>query len=399
MIENIDSNLLILWPDAPIQAGYTEYNHGLDFCKNYLKYSLQNNNIPFNWHTYSSTYEQTNRNINAKYVLVVKDPLLLINALPLISMMQMIDKGFDAVGPCFNQSRFSTQVSSPTFLPLNTSTYQELSNHFKNNTNLTSHDVHQLDGSCALISIGYFTTHLNFKVNIEEAYYLPATLSTHFGVLKNSFVFTFAGSDDHSRDDLASLVPENSRWILDIGCSYGRLGKTIREKYPNTMIHGIEPNLSKTKVATQYYNEIFNSNIEDFPNSQKYDCIICGDVLEHLLNPGEQLKHISSLLNPSGYLIVSVPNAGHWTMVSDVANGRFEYLPWGISCITHYHWFTEITIIQAIEDSGLKIVTFEQQQIEPSPEGKLFIKNMVELKYGNEQSLLTNEFIIKAIKQ
>ncbi|NOU47314.1 MAG: class I SAM-dependent methyltransferase [Bacteroidales bacterium] len=399
MSKNISPEILILWPETTKQPSYTEYNFGLGFCKNQLNLSLLNNNITFNWHNYSPANEQINVDLNVRFVLIVKDPMVLINALTLISMMQLIDNGFDGVGPCFSNSQFPFQVGSPIFIPFNTSTYLELTDHFKTNMNLATQDVDQLDGICALFSIDYFTSQLNLNVNSKESYYLPATPDSRFGVLKNSYVFTFADSDDQVRHDLIKLVPENCKSLLDIGCSFGSLGKAIHKISPSTIIDGIEPNRLKAKLASQFYNEIFTLGIEEFPSQKKYDCIICGDVLEHLLDPEEQLKHISSFLNTSGYLIVSVPNAGHWTLVADTANGIFEYLPWGLSCITHYHWFTEQTIIKAIEDAGLRIINIERQQTEPSPKGKIFIKNMIESNCGNEQSLLTNEFIIKAIKE
>jgi hypothetical protein len=80
-------------------------------------------------------------------------------------------------------------------------------------------------------------------------------------------------------------------------------------------------------------------------------------------------------------------------------HGKFEYLPWGITCVTHLRWFTESSIRKALEDAGFQIENFERQQIEPTPKGKDFINKMVGLGFGDEQSLLTSEFTIRAIKK
>ena len=106
-----------------------------------------------------------------------------------------------------------------------------------------------------------------------------------------------------------------------------------------------------------------------------------------------------NLLNPDGCLIASLPNAGHWSLVYDQLQGKFEYLPWGITCITHVRWFTEPSIRQALEEVGFLIEKFERQQIEPSPKGKDFVIKMVETGIGDKQSMLTNEFTILAIKR
>jgi hypothetical protein len=114
-------------------------------------------------------------------------------------------------------------------------------------------------------------------------------------------------------------------------------------------------------------------------------------------NPWIQMPKMSEMIKPGGCLIASLPHAGHWSLVKDILKSKFEYLPIGITCITHLRWFTEESLKTALQDSGFRIDVFNCEQIEPSPEGKKFIFNMVKMGYGNEQSLLRNEFAIRAV--
>jgi hypothetical protein len=45
------------------------------------------------------------------------------------------------------------------------------------------------------------------------------------------------------------------------------------------------------------------------------------------------------------------------------------------------------------------IELFERQQVEPTPQGQEFVRTMVEQGLGNEKSLLSNEFLIRAYKR
>ena len=105
------------------------------------------------------------------------------------------------------------------------------------------------------------------------------------------------------------------------------------------------------------------------------------------------------MLNPKGYIVLSVPNAGHWAIVRDLIQGRFQYIPWGPQCITHIRWFTENDIIRALEDAGFSIDLIDRIQPPPTPVGNQFIQDMLDNGYGDREPLLTVEIIIRAQKQ
>ena len=44
---------------------------------------------------------------------------------------------------------------------------------------------------------------------------------------------------------------------------------------------------------------------------QRFDTILCLDVLEHLRNPSAVLAELRSMLAPGGAVLISVPNVTH----------------------------------------------------------------------------------------
>ncbi|MDZ7762766.1 MAG: methyltransferase domain-containing protein [Desulfovermiculus sp.] len=130
-----------------------------------------------------------------------------------------------------------------------------------------------------------------------------------------------------------------------------------------------------------------------------FDLINCGDVLEHLSDPWTILDKFHNLLTDQGRLVLSVPDAGHWTVVQDLLHGRFEYVPWGILCITHLRWFTEESIRQALDQAGFAVEVFERQQVRADARAEEFVRKMVDQGLGNEESLLSNELLNPACKR
>src|SRR5207244_9581953 len=55
------------------------------------------------------------------------------------------------------------------------------------------------------------------------------------------------------------------------------------------------------------------------------DCILYGDVLEHLVDPGAVLTRHRRLLAPGGLLLCSLPNAQHYSLLAALRRSVFQY--------------------------------------------------------------------------
>ena len=342
--------------------------------------------------------DNSNLNHIPNLVILINNPKVVLNSELILSMVNAIEMGADICGPSFNETSNESQRGQFLFPVLNISTFKE---HTKQSLEFPIHleDTDYLDKGCIMFAKNFFLENKKEILEFRDKTIHKKNNNYNFKVIKNRLAFVFSDTYGTSRIDLIDLIPKHCKEILEIGSAEGNMGAEIQGNLFDLHVDAVEMNSTLAKKSLEFYRQVYNMPFEELKTNKKYDLIICGDVIEHMINPWEQIVKMYELLNGGGYVIASLPNAGHWTLVKDLLKGDFEYLPVGISCITHLRWFTENSLKKAFIESGFEIDLFHSQQLEPSPEGKVFIKKMIDLGYGNEQSLLTNEFTIRAMKK
>jgi 2-polyprenyl-3-methyl-5-hydroxy-6-metoxy-1,4-benzoquinol methylase len=101
----------------------------------------------------------------------------------------------------------------------------------------------------------------------------------------------------------------DSKSIVDVGCGTGHLLKTIYDKFDNVNLMGLDYSDSALKIAkkTCPIADLYQFNIYDgYP--QKFDIVLCTEVLEHLLYPEKALETCLETVADDGVLLVTVPN-------------------------------------------------------------------------------------------
>jgi ubiquinone/menaquinone biosynthesis C-methylase UbiE len=165
------------------------------------------------------------------------------------------------------------------------------------------------------------------------------------------------------REDLIKLMPPNPRHILDVGCGIGAMGRKIKSVMGNDVeVVGVERDPSAGKRASEALDRVFIGDIEsiDLPLGAGYfDCIIYGDVLEHLLDPWSLLKKHRLLLKAGGCVIASIPNIAHYRIIKMLRRNEWNYSAAGILDKGHIRFFTIKSIREMFEDAGLEIVRIE----------------------------------------
>lgn len=166
--------------------------------------------------------------------------------------------------------------------------------------------------------------------------------------------------DDCFNEIVFRSVKEKST-CLDVGCWTGNLGKALIEE-KSCEVDGIDFNqeaLEKAKIKgyRKTYSVDLNDEQIDLDSENKYDFIICADVLEHLIDPGRVLQKTQGLLKNEGQILISVPNIAFVQQRLDFLAGRFNYSPHGgIMDESHLRFFTMKSIRKLCRKSGYCVI-------------------------------------------
>ena len=155
--------------------------------------------------------------------------------------------------------------------------------------------------------------------------------------------------------------------VLEIGCSEGYFGAAL--KSDGHEVWGIETNAIAADTAETVLDKVYRDSIEAFLLSDeftndRFDAIVFGDVLEHLLHPARVLSTVSDRLTERGVIIASVPNVAHERVRMMLLEGRWDYSATGIMDNTHLHFFTRDTLIDLFSDAQLGIKRFSAITLE-----------------------------------
>lgn len=154
---------------------------------------------------------------------------------------------------------------------------------------------------------------------------------------------------------LAGLVPAGAT-VLDLGTGSGALGAHL-SAHGGCVVDGVTISAEEAALATTGYRRLVVADLED-PNAlavfsdQRYDRIVCADVLEHLREPEQTLQACRALLAPGGSLLISVPNAGYCGLVADLLQGDFRYRKEGLLDRTHLRFFTRRSLLETLAGQG-----------------------------------------------
>ncbi|MBP7780021.1 MAG: methyltransferase domain-containing protein [Burkholderiaceae bacterium] len=151
--------------------------------------------------------------------------------------------------------------------------------------------------------------------------------------------------------------------VLDLGTGSGALGKYLTTSN-GCLVDGVTDNPEEASLAQSVYRSLVVADLETCSlqalfAEEKYDYIVCADVLEHLRNSQRILDECKKRLAPNGKLIISVPNIGYSGLVAELMSGEFLYRDEGLLDKTHVHFFTRRSLHRFLQFGGWKTPTIE----------------------------------------
>jgi SAM-dependent methyltransferase len=166
---------------------------------------------------------------------------------------------------------------------------------------------------------------------------------------------------DRVNPDLLRLLPRDARLIVEIGCGTGALAAEYRRINPRARYLGVERHRPAAERATQSMERVFLGDAEAVAPEQldiepgTVDCLVYGDVLEHLADPWGLLARQAQWLRPGGMVLACVPNVQHWSVLAELLRGRWRYQDEGLLDRTHLRFFTLQEILDLMAGAGLEV--------------------------------------------
>ncbi len=164
---------------------------------------------------------------------------------------------------------------------------------------------------------------------------------------------------DYANPELLEKIPLTATTVLDVGCAQGALGHAYLRRNPNARVLGIDIDEEAVAHALPRMTEVVCGDVEAVPMPfavpDGIDCIVYGDVLEHLRDPWGLLATHRNYLSENGTVLVCMPNVEHWSFAFRLMAGNFEYEEQGLFDRTHLRWFTPRNMAKALMDAGLEL--------------------------------------------
>lgn len=202
---------------------------------------------------------------------------------------------------------------------------------------------------------------------------------------------------DGSRTDLLDWLGGRYSRVLEIGCGRGGNAAWFRD-HGATHITGVDLDEPSARQAATRFDRVLVGDVarlldELDADDERYDLIVCGDVLEHLVDPWVVVARLHRLAAPGGTMVASIPNIRFYRALWQIALGAgFKYEAEGILDRTHLRFFTSATIRQLMSQGGWSV-----RRLSPSPSRRPQLRRIIDIITGQRsREWLTYQWFVEA---
>jgi SAM-dependent methyltransferase len=165
---------------------------------------------------------------------------------------------------------------------------------------------------------------------------------------------------DQFNDTLLDLIPAGLQRVVEVGCKRGTLAKEYLVKNSGCKWIGIDHDIDHIQAAKAICHKVLCENVETMSDEAllqfvDVDAWVFGDVLERLIDPWALLGRVKKIMRPGACIVVSIPNAQHWSVQARLSAGKLRYEDNTTFDRTIIRMFTRLTIIEMLNTAGFKI--------------------------------------------
>ncbi|MGH4052930.1 MAG: glycosyltransferase [Clostridium sp.] len=146
--------------------------------------------------------------------------------------------------------------------------------------------------------------------------------------------------------------------IFEFDCGLGATLLKLKYMYPNAKIYGCETNECLARLGGNILELISYDFEEDYNMNFKeskvnfFDYIILGNRLQLSKDPWTLLNELKRFLKPGGYIIATIPNIMHHSVIKELLSGSFMYSENSILNRSNNKFFTLPDICKIFDECG-----------------------------------------------
>lgn len=191
---------------------------------------------------------------------------------------------------------------------------------------------------------------------------------------RGTIVHRWASLRGQTRHDLLDRISTDAKSILEFGCGEAPLGEALKRRQKCRVV-GVELDRAAAAIARKRIDDVYCGDVREIVSllHERFDCIVGGDIVEHLDEPWSFLSDLRRICAPGGHLLLSLPNVANASIVGDLLQGRFDYVYMGLTCVGHLRFFTRRTVEEMLAIAGWEVVAIENQSLPPTEEQARFL--------------------------
>jgi len=205
--------------------------------------------------------------------------------------------------------------------------------------------------------------------------------------------------------DLLQLIPPDASVVVEVGCGSGALGSQYLKVNPFCRYVGMEINPEAAARAAGHLSRVLAGNAEELAlDEDNVDCLVYGDVLEHMMDPWATVRRHVLQLKAGGQVVACIPNVQHWSVLVSLLRGQWRYQSEGLLDSTHLRFFTLEGIQGLFAQAGLSVFDIKSRNLRQEGIGdfQAALRPVVE-KMGIDFQVFSRQtaafqYIVRAVK-